>query len=417
MKTMTTINTAPLAIHGGAPTVTIQPRKSPRWNDEERQALNAMIDQESLFYWKGPQTARLVKRFQEAYPLPHVMPCSSGTAAIHGAVAAIGLEPGDEVIVPPITDMGTLIGILYQQGVPVFADVCPGSYNIDPRDVERCITKRTKAILAVHLAGNPCDMTALKKIADDKKIALIEDCAQAWGAMSRKRPVGTIGDIGCFSLNDFKHIGCGDGGIVASGNEKYGPLLQKWCDKGYDRVTGSHSPDFLAPNYRISEPQAAIAAVQMTRLSPIVAARHRLGSALNEILRDTPGISIPQVHAEDYCSYWFYMCRLRLEEITCNRQEFISALNAEGVTAYSGYIPVPVYRYPVFMNANFFAGHWPIRELGLTSMDYRSVHCPNAEKILDTAFRIPIHQDMSEEFIRQVADAIQRVATHYQSKK
>ena len=153
-----------------------------RWGEPERERLNAMIDQDSLFYWKGPQTTSLIERFRQVCPLKHVMTCSSGTAALHIAVAAAGIAPGDEVITSPITDIGTVIGVLYQQAVPVFADLGRNTYNLDPDDVERRITPKTKAIIAVHLAGNPCDMDALKALADRHNLVLIEDCAQAWGA-------------------------------------------------------------------------------------------------------------------------------------------------------------------------------------------------------------------------------------------
>ena len=153
-----------------------------------------MIGQDTLFYWKGPQTTLLIERFRKTCPLPHVMSCSSGTAALHIAVAAAGIGPGDEVITSPITDIGTVIGVLFQQAVPVFADLGRDTYNLDPEDVARRITPRTKAIIAVHLAGNPCDLDALKALADRHKLILIEDCAQAWGARSaasRSGPTGT----------------------------------------------------------------------------------------------------------------------------------------------------------------------------------------------------------------------------------
>ena len=223
--------TSKLAIDGAAPTVTAEVPPLVRWDDRERQQLAEMIDQPSLFYWNGPQTELLVERFRQRYPLAHVMACSSGTGALHAAVSAAGVGPGDEVITTPITDMGTVIGILYQQGVPVFADLEGDRYNLDVADVADKITPKTKAILAVHLGGNPADMAGLKKLADQHDLVLIEDCAQAWGATYRGRPVGTIGHIGCYSLNDFKHIGCGDGGIVGSSDERFGPRLQMLADK------------------------------------------------------------------------------------------------------------------------------------------------------------------------------------------
>jgi dTDP-4-amino-4,6-dideoxygalactose transaminase len=150
-----------------------------RWGAAELARLTAMVQQSSLFYWKGPQTTALVEEFHRHYPLKYCFPCSSGSASLHIAVAALRLRPGDEVIVAPITDMGSVIGILYQQGVPVFADLDPHTYNLDPADVRRRLTAKTRAIMAVHLAGNPCDLTALAALAHERGIALIEDCAQS----------------------------------------------------------------------------------------------------------------------------------------------------------------------------------------------------------------------------------------------
>src|SRR4029079_17926440 len=145
-----------------------------RWGQPERKQLDAASEQTSLLYWQGPQTALFSKRFREFCPLTYVMTCSSGTAALHVAVAAAGIGPGDEVITTGITDVGTVIGVLYQQAVPVFADLGASTYNLDPADVERKITPKTKAIIAVHLAGNPCRMDEFKAIADKHNLVLIE---------------------------------------------------------------------------------------------------------------------------------------------------------------------------------------------------------------------------------------------------
>src|SRR5438034_464906 len=217
------------------------------------------------------------------------MPCSSGTAALHIAVAAAGIGPGDEVITSPITDIGTVIGVIYQLGVPVFGDLGASTYNLDPADVERRITTKTKAIIAVHLCGNPCDLQALKTLADRHGLTLIEDAAQAWGAKYRGQPVGAFGHITCFSLQNSKHITCGDGGVVGSNDEKFGPLLQRFGDKGFDRLKPGLFEAF-ATNYRMSEPQAAVAAAQLERLEGIVSQRARLGNLLTEKLTGLRGI-------------------------------------------------------------------------------------------------------------------------------
>ena len=403
-----------LAIDGGPKAVKQpMPALTNRWGAAEKERLDAMLQQKSLFFWKGPQTALLVERVRQVCPLKHVVTCSSGTAALHMAVAAAGIAPGDEVITSPITDMGTVIGILFQQAVPVFADLGPDNYNLNVADVEKRITPKTKAIIAVHLLGNPCDLAALRALADRHKLILIEDCAQAWGARYRGQPIGTVGDIACFSLQDSKHVTCGDGGVVASGDERFGPLLMRFGDKGFDRVGGV---DFgvLASNYRMSEPQAAVAAAQLTRLEAIAARRAQLGTLLSEKLAGVPGVRPHQVNGGDRCVYWHHMFRLRPDAFRCDRAQFCRALRAEGVSsAGTGVMQGPLYAKSVFQRHAFFAGRWPVRELGLTTMDYARQSCPEAEAIHQTCIRLPLHEGLTEEYIVDAAAAIDKVARHY----
>ncbi len=402
-----------LAIHGGPKAVKASVPKLRRWGDKEQRRLTSMIEQDSLFYWKGPQTTQLIENFRKLCPSKYVMSCSSGTAALHIAVAALGIQPGDEVVTSPITDIGTVIGVIYQQGVPVFADLDPATYNLDPDDVARKITPKTKAIIAVHLAGNPCDLARLKELADRFGLVLIEDCAQAWGAHYRGQPVGTVGHIGCFSLQQSKQVTCGDGGIVASNDERFGPKLQRFGDKGLDRLGTGGLFESFATNYRMSEPQAAVAAAQLERVEEIASKRAKLGNRLSEHLRGIQGVEPHRIHPEDRCTFWFYMFRLHLDHFRCDRTEFVKALTAEGVPASAGYIPVPLYGNPVFQQHGFFAGHWPIRDYGITNMDYTKVSCSTAESILKTSVRISIQESMSEAYVESIAEAVRKVARHY----
>jgi dTDP-4-amino-4,6-dideoxygalactose transaminase len=404
--------TSQLAIDGGPKAVGEAATPVARWGDPEREQLSAALEQDSLLYWKGPQTKLFTERFRKVCPLKDVMTCSSGTAALHIAVSAAGIGPGDEVITAPITDIGTVIGVLYQQGVPVFADLGATTYNLDPADVERRITPKTKAVIAVHLAGNPCRMDELKSIADKHNLVLIEDCAQAWGAKYRGRPVGTIGHIACFSLQQSKQITCGDGGVVASSDERFGPLLQRLGDKGSNRAKPGLL-ELFATNYRMSELQAGFAAAQLDRLEKIASKRAFLGAILGDKLRDAPGIDRHAIDAGDRATYWFYMFRLRPKGVMCDRAQFVKALLAEGVPASAGYITVPLYGNPVFQKHGFFAGRWPVKELGLTTMDYTKTSCPEAEAILETGIRIVLHEGMNETFIASVGDGIRKVAERY----
>jgi perosamine synthetase len=407
----------PLALQGGPKTVTATLPEHHRWGREELARLTAMVDQPSLFYSKGPQCGALLEEFRKTYPLRWAFPTSSGTAALHVAVAALQLPPGSEIITSPITDMGSVIGILYQQLVPTFADIDPHTYNLDPAAVRRAITPKTRAIMAVHLAGAPSDNAALAALAREHNLILIEDCAQSWGAQFRGQPVGLAGHIACYSFNEFKHVSCGDGGIVATNDERFGPTLAKWGDKFYDRnpTADARNPATLAPNYRMSEPQAAVAAAQLGKLPAIVAAHIRVGSRLLARLRaaSLPGVALPVIDPRDTHTFWFCLLRLVPAAFRASRDEICAALVAEGATASPGYIPQPVYRYPVFRNHNFFAGSWPVREAGLTTVDYRQVSCPVAEAILADSISLRIHPAMTDEHVDQTADAFAKVVRHY----
>lgn len=407
-----TSNGATLAIDGGEMAVQTKCVPSLRWGEPEHKQLASMLEQDSLFYWQGPQTRLFLERFREICPVKYAFNCSSGTAALHIAVNAVGIGPGDEVITSPVTDIGTVIGVLYQQAVPVFADLGKGTHNLDVTDVKRRITPKTKAVIAVHLTGNPCDLDALRDLADDHRLILIEDCAQAWGAKYRGRPIGSVGHLACFSLQNSKHITCGDGGVVGTNDERFGPLLQPCGDKGSYR-DGKRTFPLFATNYRMSEPQAAVAAVQLTRLEEIAAKRNRLGNLLTQRIADAPGIIPHEVHAEDRAVYWFYYFRLRPESFRCDRSQFVRALAAEGAVVQGGYIKVPLYGEEVFQKHAFFAGRWPLKEMGLTAMDFTKHHCPNAESMLTDGIRVPIFEYMTEEYIVQLAAAIHKVARHY----
>ncbi len=411
-ETVETSSKPPLAIDGGPKAVQQTFVPTARWGEPERERLEAALAQNTMFYWQGPQTELFTKRFREVCPAKYVMTCSSGTAALHIAAAAAGIGPGDEVITTGITDVGTVIGVLYQQGVPVFADLVPNTYNLDPADVERKITPKTKAIIAVHLAGNPCRMDELKSIADKHNLVLIEDCAQAWGAKYRGKPVGTIGHIACFSLQQTKQITCGDGGAVGSSDERFGPLLQRYGDKGANR-THPGLQTLFATNYRMTELQAGFAAAQLTRLENIASTRSHNGNVLGEKITGIPGIEPHGIDPADRATYWFYMFCIEPTKVKCDRAQFVKALVAEGVPASAGYIPVPLYGNPVFQKHGFFAGRWPVKELGLTTMDYSKVSLPETKRILATSIRMVFHEGMTETYMTNVADAIRKVADHY----
>ena len=383
-----------------------------RWGTAEVERLTAAMQQQSLFYWKGPQTAALYDAFREHYPLKHIFPCSSGTSSVHLAFAAMKFKPGDEILVPAITDMGSVLGILHQLLVPVFVDIDPRTYNAEPTSIRDAITPKTRGILAVHLCGNPCDMDAMMAIGQEHDLIVVEDCAQAWGARYGDQIVGLIGDLGCYSFNDYKHLSCGDGGMVGTNHDQIGAHLAKWGDKCYNRVTGIRNPDELAYNYRMSEPLSAICTAQLGKHDTIVNPRTRMGLRLTAAITDLPGILPPEIRPEDTHTFYNYIFRLDLAALTCTRDEFTTALRAEGMRA-DGYLPDPVYRYDLFQNHNFFADTWPVRDFGLTTMDYTKVVCPESERFLHECVHLPFNEAMNESYIDKVALAIRTVAQRF----
>jgi len=404
--------TEKLALQGGPKAVPKPAKKPIRWGDPELKQFTEMLKQDSLIYWKAPQTTLFTKRFQEHTTLKHVMTSSSGTAAIHVAVGTAGIAPGDEVITTGFTDIGTVIGILFQQAVPVFADLEPHTYQISARTVEPLITPKTKAIIAVHLGGNPSELTALRTLADKHGLILIEDCAQAWGAMYQGKSIGTVGHIACFSMQTSKQITSGEGGVVASNDERFGPLLHRFGDKGGDRAIAHFQADRLATNYRMSELQAAFGAAQLERLEGIASKRSSLGTLLSQELSGVEQISTPKVTPGNRCTYWHYMMRMKPEKLKCTRAEFAKAAAAEGISLSDGYIPLLLHQMPLFQQHSFFAGKWPVKDLGLTKMDYSKVQVPEAQAILKTCMNTPIHEGMDEDYIRNVAKGIRKIAKY-----
>ncbi|GGD47329.1 DegT/DnrJ/EryC1/StrS family aminotransferase [Paenibacillus nasutitermitis] len=404
-----------LAIHGGSKVKTTPFGTGKRFGLEEAKELLEALEQNTLFYHFGGKVKRFLGDFNDIYGVKHSVATSSGTAAIHVALGVAGIAVGDEVITSPITDQGTLVGILYQNAIPVFADLDPHTYNLDPKSVEARITPRTKAILVVHLAGNPCDMDAIMAIADKYGLKVIEDCAQSYLSRYKGRLVGTIGDYGCFSTNDFKHISTGDGGIVTinSGSEEDYFRTHAFADKNYQRFGTSVVRDlsFLAPNYRMTELQGAVGIAQLKKLQWICDKRRAYGDRLTAGICDLPGIHPHQVTAGSESSYWFYMLRVDETQLSCTRDEFAEALSAEGISCGAGYISQPVYMQPMFQKKQAYKGsHFPF---DLSDCSYDEGLCPNAEEILKSGVRLPVNEFFTEDDVEDMIQGIRKVALYY----
>ncbi|MFM7322160.1 MAG: DegT/DnrJ/EryC1/StrS family aminotransferase [Armatimonadota bacterium] len=392
---------------GGEPAKQTPYGRWERYGVEEIDELAEAVRQQTLFYASGRKVKQLESDFAAKLGARHAIATSSGTASIHAALIAAGISPGDEVIVSPITDMGTVAPILFQGAVPVFADLDPSGHVLDPGDVARRITRRTKAVLAVHLWGNACDLDALGALCDEHGIHLIEDCAQAFGATWRGRPVGTIAPMGCFSLNEFKHISCGDGGIVVTDDDDLAVRLRLATDKGYDRRPDAliRQPTFLCNNYRMTELQGAVAVAQLRKLDAIVARRREFAEGLRKRLTESPGLLLPTPTPGADPSWWFFFLRIDPVRLGVDAKQFAALLGKDGIRASPNYIGVPIYRYPIFADHSAFprGGHAYERQC------YRAGDCPEAEAILDTGVQIPVSEGFTETDLEEVAHGVDRL--------
>ena len=233
---------------------------------EEVALVTEAIRSGTLTSTKGSFVRRFTEGFAAMLGAAHASACASGTAAVHAAIAAIDPEPGDEIVTSPVTDMGAIAPILYQTAIPVFADVDPRTGNVTAQAIERVLSERTRAIVVTHLFGNPAEMGPILALVERRGIPVIEDCAQAYGATYDGRPLGTLGAVGCFSLQQGKHITTGEGGIVVTDDAALARRMRLFIDKAWGY--GDERPDhtFAALNGRMSELQGAVALAQLGKL-------------------------------------------------------------------------------------------------------------------------------------------------------
>lgn len=384
------------------------------FDHEELEQLRAVLDSGTLTCTKGSMVRELEHVFAEKLGIDRCRAASSGTAAIHAAVAAIDPAPGDEIVTTPITDMGGITPILYQSAIPVFADVDPRTYNVTAETIEPKLTRRTKAVMVTHLFGNPCEMDAILELCRGRGIPVIEDCAQAYGAMYRGRPVGTLGDIGCFSLQQGKHITAGEGGLVVTHNEHYGRRIRLFIDKAWGY--GDPKPDhyFLALNYRMNELSGAVSLAQMGKLDGNVAQRVAMARRLDAALAEVPGVEAPHVEPHAVHGYWRYALRVDPAVLRGGAVALGDLLRERGVFCAPRYIQKPAFECQVlrdqvtFGNSRFpFVG--PQRE-GEPEIRYDRADTPGTIEALERVVVLPWNERYREDHVDYVAAAIQAAA-------
>lgn len=378
---------------------------------EELELLNKVIESGTLTSTKGQFVKQLETEFAKMLGAKHAFVCASGTAAIHCAVAAINPEPGDEIITTSITDMGGLTPIIYQGAVPVFADVDPETYNVTARTIEAVISERTKAIIVTHLFGNPCDMAAIQELAKKHNIPVIEDCAQAFLSTYRDENIGTIGDIGCFSLQQGKHITTGEGGIVVTNDDKFARHMFLYINKAWGY--GDENPDhyFAALNYRMSELQGAVAVAQLDKLEGVVASRTRLAEALTTKLSGIAGLSTPSITPDSVHTYWKYCLNVDASVIEGGSPGLGAVLRGLGIACAPRYIQKPAFECQVIRDqVTFGTSRWPFSLARPEAVDYSRERFVGTYKALEHVLVLPFNECYTDEHIEFLATSIREAA-------
>jgi len=374
---------------------------------EEIAYLSEAIDSGTLTSTKGSFVKRLEKEFAALYGVKCAHACSSGTAALHAAVAAIDPEPGDEIITTAITDMGALTPILYQGAIPVFADVDPHTYNVTAESIEARLSDRTKAIMVTHLFGNPCHMGQIMELARSRDLPVIEDCAQAFLAAFDGRYVGTHGTIGCFSLQQGKHVTTGEGGLVVSDDDALARRIFLFINKAWGY--GDAKPDhyFLALNYRMCELQGAVALAQLPKLKSVVEARVGIASEFTKRLQGLPGIETPRVTPRSTHTYWKYCLRVDGDVIPGGAVELGRRLRERGVASAPRYIQKPAFMCEVFRQQRTFgSSRYPFTLARPEAVDYTHSRFPGTFDALQRVLVLPLNERYTQQHVDYVTEAI-----------
>jgi len=384
-----------------------QDKSGRNFGEEELQLLREAIECGTLTATKGRMVKNLADQFAQIVGTRHASACSSGTAAVHAAVAALDPEPGDEIITTPITDMGALAPILYQGAIPVFADVDPRTSNITAETIADRLSDRTKAIIVTHLFGNPCEMADIMALADTHGLPVVEDCAQAYLAKSGGRTVGTIGAIGCFSLQQGKHITSGEGGLVVTKDDNLARRVRLFIDKAWGY--GDPSPDhyFLALNYRMSELQGAVALAQLGKLQAAVDQRREMAARLTHALEGLPGVETPWVHSANVHVFWRYLLRVDPAVIPGGPGALAAALNGYDVASAPRYIQKPAFRCAIFAEQRTFgSSRYPFTLARPAAIDYSRERFPATFAALDSMLVLPWNDRYEPRHVDYLAGAI-----------
>lgn len=336
---------------------------------------------------KGKYIDKFERGFAEYCNCKYGVTTTNGTTAIHLALTSIGLEKGDEVIVPVFTMMGSVFPIIYCGAKPVFVDADPETWNMDVNKIEAKITDRTKAIMPVHIYGHPCDMAKIMELANDHELVVVEDAAEAHGAEYRGKKIGGIGHVGCFSFYANKIITCGEGGMMITNDERVAEKARLLKDLAFPKGDRRYLHSELGYNYRMTNIQAAIGLAQLERIDELVEMRRRNAKLYNQFLADVNGITLPPEKDWAKNVYWMYSILIE-PEFGVTRDQMMVLLSDKGVETRPFFIPMD--KQPVLQNLDLVTGET----------------YPVAADLSEKGMYLPSGSGLTTEEIRYVCDSI-----------
>ncbi len=377
------------------------------FDEVELELVSEVLRTGTLTSTKGTFVRRFEEAAAELLEVGHVVACASGSAAVHTAVAVVDPEPGDEIITTSITDMGALAPILYQGAVPVFADNDAVTGNITAETVQAALSDRTRAVIVTHLFGNPADLAGIQAVAQRAGVPVIEDCAQAYLAKTPVGLVGSVGELGAFSLQQGKHITCGEGGFVTTADAGLAHAARTYVNKSWPY--GEPNPDHrsLALNYRLTELQGAVALGQLGKLEPGVARRREVAAALDSALTDVDGIAPVSAATGDTHSYWRYILHVDPDVVPGGPVALANALRPFGVPSSPRYIVKPAFRCGVFSEQKTLGkSRWPFTLARPEAVDYAPERFPGTFSFLDTVLVLALNERYTDEHVAFVIDGL-----------
>lgn len=391
------------AICGGTPACQTPVQYGKQYiDDADIQAVTEVL--KSPFLTCGPQIPALEKKFCEITGAKYAVAVSNGTAALHIACIAAGIGPGDEVITTPVTFAASANCVSYCGGKPVFADIDPETYNIDPAAIEACITPRTKAVIPVHYTGQSVAYDEIAAICKKHGLVLIQDAAHAVGTRYKGKSIGSLGDMTCFSSHPVKTVTSGEGGIVTTNDETFYKKLLLARSHGITRdlsqmTVPSDDPWYyemisLGYNYRLTDIQAALLSSQLDKLPVFSKRRKEIVARYNEAFASTEGIIVQKEIPDSDTTRHLYIIQLDLDVLTCTRREFFDAMAAENIHCQVHYIPV--YRLPYYQ-----------------ALGYPKGLCPKAEYLYERILTIPLYYSLTDEQVEEVIFAVRKLCAYY----